>query len=621
VTWLDVPIALGGSAATKRARVGDYLTAEAAESAAEQALAWIKALRLLRVDGLAFRDRFTYRDDSLWWFAELFMHKEDQVARWFAAKAALIHAIDLESPRRLSAGPGAGWLSHVGAEVAARRHVTWAGPSPSAGAARARGRLRSRFLFWSAYWSHRRPPGLPPASPGGRRPPGGVVAFVHSAFWRRSRAGDGEEGYIGPILQHLEAARPGCLQLVGVGPRTNFRARRWWQAATEPAGERLPFVQVERLVPRTRLRPSLDVWNQRAANFAAMRSSADLRAHAHVDGVDLWPLVVPELEGIASLQFPWSARTMDEAGAALDALEPAAVVTYAEAGGWGRALMLEARRRAIPSVGLQHGFIYRHWLNYRHAPDEMQPSPARRVDRGFPRPDLTLLFDEYARAHLESAGAFPAGSLRVTGSPRLDQTAQQIQALDAHARARVRASVGAGRGDRVVLVATKHAQMRRAFPDLVAATRALPHVRLVVKCHPAETSDPYRRDAGPATHVTITPADTNLAALLAVADAIVTVNSTVAIDAMAFGVPAVVVDLPNNLSPFVDRGVMAGARTGAELTAALRLVLEDQEARAGLLARQREFLREFVPERDGAAAARAARTILDLADGPVRGSA
>ena len=66
---------------------------------------------------------------------------------------------------------------------------------------------------------------------------------------------------------------------------------------------------------------------------------------------------------------------MDEAGAALDALRPRVALTYAEAGGWGRALMLECRRRGIPSVGLQHGFIYRHWLNYLHEPDEMAPDP------------------------------------------------------------------------------------------------------------------------------------------------------------------------------------------------------------------------------------------------------
>ena len=149
--------------------------------------------------------------------------------------------------------------------------------------------------------------------------------------------------------------------------------------------------------------------------------SEDIRRHAVIDGCDCWDIVREELAGVALLQWPWSARAMDEAGAALDALRPAVALTYAEAGGWGRALMLECRRRGIPSAGLQHGFIYRHWLNYRHEPDEMLPDPDHPADAGFPRPALTLLFDDYARApSRDGTGTSRPTSLAVTGSPRLD---------------------------------------------------------------------------------------------------------------------------------------------------------------------------------------------------------
>src|SRR6186713_157845 len=121
-----------------------------------------------------------------------------------------------------------------------------------------------------------------------------------------------------------------------------------------------------------------------------------------------------------------SARAMDEAGAALDALSPQSVLTYAEAGGWGRALMLEARRRSIPSVGLQHGFIYRHWRNYLHEPDEIAPAG---TERGCPIPDVTMLFDRYAEQHLREAGHFPPAALSVTGNARLDQLVAQCGAL------------------------------------------------------------------------------------------------------------------------------------------------------------------------------------------------
>ncbi len=145
-----------------------------------------------------------------------------------------------------------------------------------------------------------------------------------------------------------------------------------------------------------------------------------------------------EFTGVSHLQFPWSARAMDEIGAALDALKPRVAITYAEAGGSGRALVLEARRRGIKVVGLQHGFIYRHWLNYLHEPDEMAPSPDNPADRGFPRPTLTLVYDQFAAEHLVRAGHFPPESLAVAGSPRLDAFAETGRLMDDAARAALR---------------------------------------------------------------------------------------------------------------------------------------------------------------------------------------
>ena len=50
-------------------------------------------------------------------------------------------------------------------------------------------------------------------------------------------------------------------------------------------------------------------------------------------------------------------------------------------------------------------------------------------------------------------------------------------------------------------------------------------------------------------HVTVLPASAPLAPLLRASRAVVTVNSTVALDAAVLGVPALVIGLPNNLSP------------------------------------------------------------------------
>jgi hypothetical protein len=286
-----------------------------------------------------------------------------------------------------------------------------------------------------------------------------------------------------------------------------------------------------------------------------------------------------ELAGIALLQFPWSARAMDEAAAALTALEPEVAVTYAEAGGWGRALALECRRRGVPLAGLQHGFIYRHWLNYRHEEDETGPDPHNPADRGFPFPACTLLFDHQAARQLVTAGRFPPEKLAVTGSARLDELREAVSALDRAAIERVRAEAGAT-GRSLVLFAAKEREARRALPALIAAVGEMPDVQLVIKPHPAETPDVYAAAVAGVANIRVLPADTPLPALIAAAAAIITVNSTVAIDALAFGVPAIVIGLPNNLTPFVEAKVMRGAGSTEEIHVALTQVLYDQEFRS-----------------------------------------
>jgi hypothetical protein len=332
-----------------------------------------------------------------------------------------------------------------------------------------------------------------------------------------------------------------------------------------------------------------------------------------IRGCDCWPLVREELAGIALLQWPWSARAMDEAAAALDALEPAVALTYAEAGGWGRALMLEARRRGIATAGLQHGFIYRHWLNYRHEPDEMLPDPAQPSDRGFPRPDRTLLFDAYAARHLREAGRFPPESLEVTGSPRLDALVEAARRLSVGDLDAARQAAGCRAGQSLGLVVTKYTEARHVLPSLVAAAAARADTHLAIKTHPAETADAYAAVAAGHAHVTVLPPEAPLAPLLMACRAVITVNSTVALDAAVLGVPALAVGLPNNLWPFVEAGALAGAATPGDIPEALGRILYDDEFRQQLDRGRHRFLERFAMAADGRAAERSAEAVLALA--------
>jgi hypothetical protein len=606
----------------------EYGAGATADEAAARANAWIKALRHVDVAGRALRDRFHYRGDSLWWFAELFLHKEGVIDALWRTALTLDAVCAVEEPSRIGVVDGGAPLRHLLPRVAEKLGLgvlsgTDTGRGRSAPRDAATG-LKSRVLTWAAE-ARRALPGAPPALA-----TRGTLAFVHSAFWRDTT---GEEGYIAPVLEALGPTAAAPVQLVGVGPRRNFQARRWWDPLRpgwrDPRGDGA-VVPVEGLASWRALEGSRAVWAARHEVAAALAASEAMRAATPIAGYDAWDLVASELRGIATLQFPWSARAMDEAGAAIERADPRLVLTYAEAGGWGRAIVLEARRRGLPSAGIQHGFIYRRWLNYLHEPDEMQPSAAVPSDLGFPRPDLTVVFDLFAARHLEAAGRFPTEALAVTGSPGLDRLAARVRGLGPAGREAARTTLGLAPGDRAAVVVAKRAQLGRWLSQLVAAIGRLDvsgrragrgRTRLVVKPHPAETDDAYLATLGGAEAAALAPAQLDLAALIAGGDLVVTVNSTVAIDAMALGIPALSVGVPNNLTPFVVEGGIAGVFHPSELEPALARLLWDDEARKAQVASGLTCAAAGGVRADGRAAARAAEALAGLAgpagDGPV----
>lgn len=587
--------------------VAQELTPDLAEHANHAEHAWIKSLRTVQVDGVSLRDRFRYRGDSLWWFAEVYLHRMRVVHAIHRAIIAVDAALARERPSAVRVATHDPVVRHVAAEICRRDSIPCDAP-PVGWRTREVWAIRARahYHVWRAW--------LAALGARERQPAGNVTvaAFVHSAFWR----GGTKEQYVGPVLRELGARLPPhAMTSVGLGPRTSYRARTWRRRVAEAGSlvaDGQPPDSIDTYAPPGRLRDSQALWATRRAVLNALRGSADIRRAAVINGCDTWPLIEPLWWGVAYLQFPWSAHIMDQLGAALDATRPRVAVTYAEAGGWGRALVLEARRRSIPTVGLQHGFIYRQWMNYHHEPDEMAPSPNHADDLGFPAPTLTLLYDHLAADHLTRVGHFQPEQLRVTGSPGLDDLAVTARALSEEDLVRARHDAGVPDGRRVVLVAAKFPQIAGVFPALVRALAEVPDAHLVVKCHPSEGPDVYVAAAGGSPSVTIAPATLGLAVLTKAADLLVTVNSTAAIEAMVLGVPALVLALPNNLSPFVDAGVMDGVAAGGDIAAALRAALDTGARREAWRARAAAFMEQAGIRADGRAVARAVDAILGL---------
>jgi len=309
------------------------LTAIQREQVREEANRWIKRLRLVPFDGDSMRARFTYRGDSLWWFTELYLHKMRQLDIAVETVLALEAARDQHAPGRMRVSTVHPVVRSAAVAFAAAtgQAVEIEGTAPVARRASWNGLL----VGLTAQASRLRP------AFGRRRPPAGrIAAFVHTAFWRAAALSDTpeQEHYIGAVLAAIaDRAGGDALTCVGVGPRRHFRARRWWDPiAGSGAGPRV--IPIEHLAPRASLTGALDMWRRRHDLAEGIVSGRAIRDAGVWHGYDLWPVLKHELEEAARVQWPWSARAMDEAGAALDALKPPAALTYASRATSGRSL-------------------------------------------------------------------------------------------------------------------------------------------------------------------------------------------------------------------------------------------------------------------------------------------
>ena len=98
---LNAVFAIAHATGTREVSLDRYLTPSAGETADREANQWIKSLRRAPVDGVPFRHRFTHRGDSLWSFAELYLHKRGTIAYSLRTASTLETLIDEHRPSAL----------------------------------------------------------------------------------------------------------------------------------------------------------------------------------------------------------------------------------------------------------------------------------------------------------------------------------------------------------------------------------------------------------------------------------------------------------------------------------------------------------------------------------------
>jgi hypothetical protein len=613
VAWTDEAAAALRAAGAAFRSASDYVSADEQDRIDEAAIEWTKAWGTRSVwDGRAVRDLLAWKGVSLWWFAELYLHHSTECPRYVRLIESFLRVLEAEHPDEVEAeGLNEDEAVLLGRACIVRR-ILFHGPMrPRSMPLRLRTLrvwLRARLDLAKCAVTARKT-ALAGALPAPREDGSPLALFLsHAAFWRERRNPETDERaeyehYFDRILPAVAADGGIRAFVVAVGPRAAFRRRGVTDRLAEWARfhpEAGPYVHVNRFTsPRVLGEVRLAAATARRAWRALRRSPGMGEAFSH-RGVGFADLAGPALAGTLLRQLPWAVRSYEEMTEALLATRPAVVCLYAESSGWGRAAIAACRAAGVPTVAIQHGILYPKYYSYRHGADES----------GCPRPDRTAVFGESARRILLELGHYPPESVVLTGSPKFDDLLATAARWD---REDIRRRLDVGEAERLVVVASRyrgirdtHAAIGSAFPGLVRAVESLPGVKALVKPHPAEPEESYAADlrAAGAVRVRLLPPGTDLMPLLHAADALVTVESLSAVEALVLGRPVLVLSMPTHLRELVAAGAALGVPAGEDPSRALRDLLFDEATRRRLGAARHRYLGDVAQGVDGGATAR-----------------
>ncbi len=296
-----------------------------------------------------------------------------------------------------------------------------------------------------------------------------------------------------------------------------------------------------------------------------------------------------------------------------------------------RVLIGEAHAQHVPSLLVQEGV-----LALDDAPFARFSLPRRAVHKIMmalglrlpdPKPcglngaDHVAVMGEAMAEWLVAHGLSPA-QVTVTGQPRYDF----LYALKHRAVSPKPLSVRLPDAEKIILFASQPyirykmcsaQEARQIWQTVIEGVKGLGDGHhLVAKLHPAEDVEWTRRwlaDILPARW-TLTR-DDDVFSLTARADALVTVISTTALEALYLEKPVVLVDAcgVRQPIPYVPSGAALSARGAAELTVRLGEALYDENVRARLDQARRAFVPKQLDIADGKASERVANLIRTLA--------
>ena len=225
--------------------------------------------------------------------------------------------------------------------------------------------------------------------------------------------------------------------------------------------------------------------------------------------------------------------------------------------------------------------------------------------------DKIAIMGQFSKNVLVKCGV-DESKLIVTGRPTYDVLARADEVFD---KEKICTELGIAPGKKIILFATENLPPRERDIIFYAACRAINNLSdmdFVIKVHPAELD--YAVYGKVANEMGLNPVvtkDINIYEVIYVCDAMITMFSTTALEAMILGKPVITVNLTDmkDPMPYAETGAAIGVYREKDSVPAIEGVLTDRTVQERLAVNRGEFVYAHAYKQDGKATERVANLI------------
>jgi len=307
-------------------------------------------------------------------------------------------------------------------------------------------------------------------------------------------------------------------------------------------------------------------------------------------GVRLWRYTKNMLEFFFLSRFPDLAFLADMAEEAINREAPSLVILWDDIGPFGKTIAMVCKKKKIPCLTAQHGI-------FGGMPVIKSCS------------DKVAVYGDYARSVFIKNGT-PEEKIIITGNIKFDLLLRKK--FD---KKRVFEKLGVPENRKLIVLATTSGSTNeRIFRMALSAAKKMKGARIVAKLHPAERDiSGYIRIMKEMNFEIPLVKDFDLYELLNACDLLLTVHSTVGMEAAVMGKPMILLDVPEDSFvpqaelPYYEEGVALKASDEKELEAAMAAVFSDKGIAGRMDLKRKEFVRKHAFRLDGKAAERIAK--------------